>query len=302
MFRINAFITKQGQLLLQDKRYAMLQVVILAVLPYTVWLSVAITALVTLRKGWQKGAEVVGVAVLGHFSLSLFSFSITGAAFNTGLIYLPCFIAAWVLRATTSWRAVVGVFFLLTLGFALILHVWMPDFILVHFHYLQAIVQEMQGDSALTSIWGGSEAANQTVLANYFLGIREAGIMFSAALSLMLARSVQSQLFNPEGFKREMLTFRGDTISFFMLIGIALAAQQQNVLAINLLPVAVLYFLLAGLSLSYNILGMKKPLNSWILLLLPLVLMPFVMVPIYVLVGSLDSLFNLRTYLLRKAS
>jgi len=57
------------------------------------------------------------------------------------------------------------------------------------------------------------------------------------------------------------------------------------------------YFLLAGLSLGFSVLARKTLMGSLLLLVVPLVLLPFVMLPVYVIFGSLDSLFNFRLYL-----
>ena len=117
----------------------------------------------------------------------------------------------------------------------------------------------------------------------------------------MLARSVQAQLFCPGGFKREMLTFRGDKIELLLLVILFIAANQQNVFAMSLLPILIFYFMLAGLSLSFNVLAKQRPLRLMVLSIASILLLPFVMLPVYVIFGALDALFNLRSYLLSNA-
>ena len=94
-----------------------------------------------------------------------------------------------------------------------------------------------------------------------------------------------------------MLTFRGDKVALLLLVGAFIAANQHNTIAISLLPVLMFYFLLAGLSLSFNVLAKHRPVSSMVLLIASLLILPFIMLPVYVIFGSLDSLFNFRLYL-----
>ena len=135
------------------------------------------------------------------------------------------------------------------------------------------------------------------MLANYLLGVQAVGVMLSSILSLALARFVQSQVYYPGGFKQEIFNLRGDKVGLVLLLAMMFAANQGNVIAIDVLPALLFYFLLAGLSLGLNVLAMKKPLGSMVLLIAPPLLLPFVMLPAYVIIGSLDSLFNFRLYL-----
>ena len=302
MNRLSRFVHHQGKLLLENKRLAILHAVILALLPYTAWLSVSIVALVTLRKGWRNGGLLLAYAMLANFTLSLTSVPLVIALTNALLVFMPCYIGACVLRLTVSWRAVVGAFFIQVLCTMLILQVFMPEFIMAQFLYFQSVLREIQGDGTLFTLLNDNSNLNQMVLASYLLGLQAMGVIFSACISLLMARSVQSTLFYPGEFKREMLAFRGDKLGLLLLVMMFVASYQQNVIAMCLLPVLVFYFFLAGLSLSFNVLAKQRPLSSLVLLLVSLVLLPFVMIPVYVIFGSLDSLFNFRSYLLTDVS
>lgn len=67
---LSSLIRKQGQILLENERYAILHAVLLALLPYTAWLSIALIALMTLRKGWRKGGLLLVPALSAYFALS----------------------------------------------------------------------------------------------------------------------------------------------------------------------------------------------------------------------------------------
>ena len=294
---LSGFIRKQGQSLLENKRHAILHAMILALLPYTAWLSVAVVALVTLRKGWRDGALLLVLAMLAYLAVSLYSITSTMALLNVLLTFVPTYLAACALRLTTSWRAVAAVYFLQVTVIVLFLQWLMPEFIMAQFLFMQTALREIQGDSALLMLFNNKAGLNQMVIANYLLGLQAIAVVLSAALSLMLARSVQAQLFYPGEFRKEMLTFRGDKVALLLLVGAFIAANQHNTIAISLLPVLMFYFLLAGLSLSFNVLAKHRPVSSMVLLIASLLILPFIMLPVYVIFGSLDSLFNFRLYL-----
>lgn len=294
---LSGFIRKQGECLLKNKGHAMLHALTLALLPFTAWLSVAIISLVTLRKGWREGGWLLAIVTIITFSLSLVSTTAVIALINVLLTFVPCYLAACVLRLTASWRAVAGLFFLQVFVTILLLQVVMPDFIMAQYLYLQTVLREAQSENALLAFINDKTVVNQTIFASYLLGLQAVGVVLSAILSLMFARSVQSQLFYPGGFKRELLAFRGDKIGLLLLIVLLIAAFQHNALAMSLLPLFIFYFLLAGLSLSFNVLAKQRPRSTGVLLIATLFLVPFIMLPVYVIFGSLDSLFNFRLYL-----
>ena len=145
----------------------------------------------------------------------------------------------------------------------------------------------------ITDINGSS----QLILANYLFGLQLASLVLSAILPLTLARSVQSQLYYPGGYQQEMYSLRSNKIGLLILVLMLVSANQGKLIAMDILPLLVMYFLFAGLSLSFHALAGKKIRGALLILITPLVLVPFVMLPVYVILGSLDSLFNLRLYL-----
>ena len=300
MSRLSNYIQKQGTHLLTNKRYATLCAVLLAMAPFTAWLSLFVVALVVLRKGWREGTLFLMPVATAHFAFSLVSFTVSGAIINTLLTFLPCYLAACTLYLTTSWRAVASVFFLQVLLVVVLLQMFMPEFIMAQYLYVQAGIREAQPDGALLGLMNDTSSMKQIIFANYLLGIQAVTVVFSATLSLMLARSMQAQLYYPGGFKLEALAFRGNKIELFLLVAIFVAAMQYSVVAINILPILMFYSVLAGLSLCANTLASKKTRGVFFILVTPLVLLPFIAAPVYIIVGALDSLFNFRLYTTRK--
>lgn len=301
MSRLARVIHTQGNFLLENYWHAMLCAVVLALLPYTAWLASALIALVTLRKGWRNGGVILLAVMVAYLAFSVRGMTFSSAALNSVLTFMPCFIGACVLAITASWRMVAVVFLTLVALLALLVQMGWPDLILTQFLMFKSVVNDFQADSNLLQLVNQATGLRQLTLANYLFGTMIVGLFFSSLLSLMVARLVQSQLYYPDGFRREMYDFRADKIDFVFLSIVIIGAYSSQLLAINLLPMFVFYFLLAGLSLGLNLLLKRKPLGAFLLLFTPLLFVPYVMLPIYLLFGTLDSLFNFRLYLPNQA-
>lgn len=301
MTHVNGLLGKQGKKVLENNRYALLCAVCFAIFPYTTWLSLAMIALVTLKKGWHDGALLLMPVATAYFGVLLIQQPTVVAIINTGLTFLPVFLAACVLGWSVSWRAVAGLFALLAAITGIMVQTMVPDFVINQYQYLMAAIQQARPD-VLADVFKSATQLNSISLANYFFGFQLISVVVSALLPLALARSVQAKLYNPNGFRGELLALRGNKLGLFCLCLLFGMACQQQLIAMNLLPLFVFYFLLAGLSLCFNLLLEKKIRGRLLLLLVPLFILPLVMLPIYVMIGSLDSLFNLRVYLLSDAS
>lgn len=291
MTRLGDLLRKQGHFLLENDYYALLYIVICALIPFTAWLSAAIVALVTLRKGWLDGFRGLAFGISSLLILSLMSMPLFGAFVTTMMAFLPCYLAAVVLRATASWRITGGFIVLQALLGIILIHWLTPEFITAQYQYIQVILKQLEADSSVNSLLDNQ---NQVIFSNYLVGIQVVSVVVSTLVSLMLARSVQARIFYPGGYKQEMLNFRASGWGVALLILVAIGAYQYNPIALSCLPVLVLYYVCAGLSLSFNILAKGRGISTLLLLVIPLVLVPFVMLPVYVIFGVLDSLFNFR--------
>jgi len=297
---VNRFLSQQGKMLLENSRYAVFLAVLFACLPYTIWLSLAILSLVTLRKGWREGALLMMPVMTAYFAGALFSLPAMASVVNTLLTFMPGYLASCVLGITRSWRSVAGFFIMLAVFSALLLHWLMPEFIMLQYQFISAAINEIQ-PGALLKLTGHVSTFNEQIFANYLFGLQMLGIIFSSVLSVLIARSIQSQLYYPGGFRQEMQTFRASKLALSMLVLVAIAVKQDNLIAMNIIPSLAFYFLLAGLSLCADVLSKKKMRGVVLVLLIPIFFLPFIMIPVYVILGSLDSLINLRLYLPSRA-
>lgn len=295
MMRIGELILNQSKKALENKQYAILCAVMLSIMPFASWLSIALVTFVTLRKGAKHGFEVLFPAAIIHSVPLMMLVPVESALINTIIAYVPCFLAAVSLRKTTNWQTVSGVFFLLALAGFVLIQFLLPNLaveqfsqfkkMLAHYpEYQQIIESSMQDVSSID-------------VAQLFLGIQILGVVVSALISLLFARSVQARLFVPGGLKAELLEFRGGRLAFLILICVSLASYYEYAFAINLVPLTLSYFLLAGFNLVYFVLARKWRVKSVILMFLLIMLQPILMLFTYILFGLLDSLFNFRLYL-----
>lgn len=300
MLPIKGLFKKQAEHILSSQNKALLYAVILALLPYCTWLAMVVIALVTLRKGERQGGRILLAVMLVHGSALLSSLPMYAAVFNTIIVFGPVYLAAYTLRMTSSWHAVAAVLFLIVIMSAIVIQQMVPEWVLSQFTVLQSLIAASQPDQALTKWLSESSGVPVVILANYTLGIQLMTAVVSVWSTLMMARSLQAKLYNPGGFTQELLAFRGNRLSAVVMLLMGLAAWQWNVVAINVLPVLVLFYLMAGLSLCANFfLGKKSSKMMLVILILPLIFLPFVVLPLYIILGLLDSVFNIRLALYR---
>ncbi|MDP1604648.1 MAG: hypothetical protein Q8M03_15445 [Legionella sp.] len=300
MIRIGSFLHKQGQYLLQNQLYALVMTAALAAIPFAAWLSLSVVALVTLRKGGYDGFKVLvaglTVAIITASQSTVLPYTISSVVMTFSMGY----IAALMLRFSASWKIVTGFMLTMALLGMLLIACLLPDYIMEQFQVLLTLFRSIEQGEIVVRLLDSHSGANQELLANYLLGVKAFSIVLSALSSLMLARYIQSLLFNPGGFRAEILEFRASRIGVLLLVISAIGAYQGNLVAVSCLPILVVYLMAAGMSLLFNIMSRKQNLVTIFLLFVPLVIAPYVMLPVYVFFGSLDSLFNFRLRLLSK--
>ncbi len=295
MLRLTGLVKRQAELILSSRKNALLYAVVLALLPYCTWLAMMVVALITLRKGEQEGGRILGGVMLVHGLTVLTTVSPSVALFNTIILFAPTYLAACALRMTSSWQAVAAAMFLLTLASSVVIQTLIPEWVMSQYAVLQSILQASQPDHTLVKWLNDTSGVPNVVIANYSLGIQLMCAVISVWSTLLMARSLQAQLFYPGGFTHELLSFRGNRLSSVVMLLLLGAAWQWNVVAINVIPVLILFYLMAGLSLCASfVMGKKSSRMLLALLILPLLFMPFVMLPLYIVLGLLDSVFNIR--------
>lgn len=291
----NSLLCRFSAFLVENQWHAVICAVVLALLPYTFWLSSTLIALVTLRKGPRYSSVMLLAVLIASFIYAVYYLPVPLAAVNSLLMLMPCFVLATILRASVNWQWVATIALLMISAIVLWIQLYMPEVILEQYRLLQELIADLQ-----VGIIDVAELNKNSVRnANLLLGVQLAGFVVSAMSSLLLARTMQSNLYNPGGFLQEARHFRANKVALVILSTIFMFCYLGSEMALCLLPSCLLYFFSAGLSLVYYRFSSHKPWLILIVLIGPAIIAPVMVFPVYVVLAALDVLFDFRAYLSR---
>ena len=300
---MRSFLHKQGELLFKKQYYALFLIVAFAFLPLTGWLALTLVGLMTLRCGAREGlifmfAGIAASALASNMVSAQMTDVLPMLVISTVSVYaLSC-----LQRFFASW-AVTGMIALFTaLGAVVIIHTWIPEYISAQLRELITIFSQIPQADGLVDVLNSAVNTSDSFLPNYLLGVKVFAETMSVFSALITARFIQSLLFYPEGFKKELLAFRANKLIVLLMVICLTGVYANNGLAFSCLPILVSYLSIAGICLCVNLLAKRKGVLITLMLGLPLVFAPSVMLPVYVIFGSLDSLFNFRLRLPAKAA
>ena len=220
------------------------------------WISAAVLALVTLRKGAGAGAGLLAWALLPSGAL-LYAYGDSGPL----TLLVGTTLLAALLRATVNLPlavlASVPVGFLTGLGVAALGGEYLDQIVAVFGDFIGAMEQQL------------SQGAEQVVLARpdarQIAGMLGAGTAASSVLCLLLARYWQAALYHPGGFGQEFRAlFYPPVVAGLLALGaVALAgagAEYRTWAVICVLPLA-----LAGLALVHARAAARGQGKGWLI-------------------------------------
>ncbi len=260
-----------AQFIMRGRLQAMLVAVTAALLslflPPLNYLSGAVVALVTLRRGGLDGLTIViGAGLVMALFAAVSPISPMNAGVFAAVVWLPVWLLALVLRQVVSLPVTLMVAALIGLASVLLTYVLVGNPADVWRTTLGNVLREIplpqQSDTP---------AMMTTVIAQvapHMTGMLAAAIILSVLLSVLLARWWQSLLYNPGGFRRE---FHGLRLSrnFALLCTGVLAASllssgKLQELAANMMIVLVVVYLLHGLALVHGLVAAKGMRTAWL--------------------------------------
>jgi hypothetical protein len=257
--------------------------VLFGLLPLLWAISVAVVALVTLRRGWQDGLQTLLWALLPaalqwKLGDSSPAFTLVGV--------MP---AALLLRHSRSWQAVVVL--LLALGIAV---QWtLPWHGAALIKVLENAADTLLRDGVQLQLLIDGKLVNATPAQLVdawlqFYGTYQMVVMFGC---LAVARYWQAMLYNPGGFRQEFHQLRFDPwLMAVVLVLIALAVQDIAPVSDWLFMLCLLPFL-QGMAVVHYVVAARNAGTAWLVLAYLLMLL---LPPVFVLVGVIDSLVNVR--------
>ncbi|WP_129140565.1 hypothetical protein [Modicisalibacter coralii] len=259
-----------------------------ALVPWLFWLSAAIAALVTLRRGLAPALPVIIAAALptGWWWMR-------GDAIPLASLLLVTLMAV-VLRARMRWSETLIV---ATLVAAVMIQigVFLPPGgagpLLDTLRQSSPEVGRMLDDLAARGV------DTQRMAALLIGGVTGLIVTLASVACLALARSWQAGLYNPGGFRSEFHTLRLGSRELLMLLAIAVVGGLLTWPALAIMSWVPL--LVSGVALIHGLIGLKGMNGLWLVAFYALLLTTWPMILIVLLLGLIDTFADFRGRLAR---
>ncbi len=275
-----------AEFIMRGPKQAAIVAFVSTLIPMMFWLGAAAISLVTLRQGVQQGASILVWAIIPALGWWL------GVQDPGALIVLvtALFMAA-VLRATISWSATFLAGMLMGVVVGISSPLLMPELIDTLMTMADPVFKDLAKDAQLDYDDSVADSFRALMIASF------ATSFFGMALgSLCLARSWQSALFNPGGWRQEFHSLRLNpkmVLGFFVLFWLAPVLGLDAILVTMVVAIPVI---LCGLGLVHGVIGKKNLGGQWLIgfYFLVVMLFPTVLV-VLVLMALLDSVIDIRS-------
>ncbi len=282
-----------AEYVMRGRRQAIIIALLFTFIPLMGWVSDAIVALVTLRKGPKEGAIVliwvilpsIVVALLGYPELWIYDI-IGGSVAVYGL--------ALVLRRTGSWAFVLQISMLLGVAAVAVVHMFDPD---IFEQSVKEITSVYNDYKTYFHLDVEPEVVDQTALlfAKFAVGTQVALMLIVDWFNIFIARWEQSALYNPQGLSSELQNLRLGLIPIVLLVLVLIAALSGVAVAVDAMPIVVLPFIMAGLSLVHDLVTVRKLSKRWLLVFYSLLILFFIyMAGLLVIAVVADHWLNFR--------
>lgn len=229
-----------------------------ALLPFLSWLALVIVALITLRKGWRQGLMVLLWACLPSIAMAIAGWheAIPQLIYFAGSALIVWVMANLVWR--TSWSTMLQIMMGVGLVAVVVLYRWYPAMVVQLQDYMNNALAElnlsMPDQQMLISAW--SQSAVRLMVAS---------MTAFSCLWVVCGRWWQAALFNPGRLQKELHHIRMNRwVSLAVVVLIAVLAVVSKPWLMNVLPVILVPFSIAGLSLVHSFVVAKKLNVLWL--------------------------------------
>lgn len=257
-------------------------------LPLAIFSAAAI-GLVQLRKGWSEVAYIGLVAGVLIVAASLFLPARAGFPFPLVFaLWVVVFVGTAVLRASQS-----QVIALIAVGgfcalFVIAMHLIVGDVVTWWSDWFKVVITNVDG-----ATFDSFEEEGVLRIFNGFVAM-VAGL--AGMMTVLLARWMQSFLYNPEGYKTEFVSLMLPKMMLPVVVAILFVAGMiKDELMADLFIVGVVVYFFQGLATLHG-LGTKKRWNkSWFAVpYLALMFVPQILIPGFAAFGALDTTMDFR--------
>lgn len=261
---------------------------------FTILVSGASVALVTLVQGYRHGMLVMLVALVGSglFAALLFSQPLIALYFLLA-VWLPVWLVAMVLRETVSLSLSLLLVAGMSLLVLLVMYLVFPGFEEYWRQSLNILVAEIAKQSS--DIPMAELKRMEAVAIRLIPGLIACTLLFATTLSLMLARWWQAVNFNPGGFATEYRSLRlGKTAAMAAMLIMAVTLWLQTDLMFAMSLVVFTLYVLQGSAVMHGVAAARKVNQLWMYLVYVAILfIPQVLVAL-VLIGLADTWIDFR--------
>lgn len=278
---------------MRGRKQAILMIVLFNLVPFLGWLSDVTVALVTLRKGAKEGFLVLIWAILPSVVFAVIGYS-QFWFYNVIGGSLMVYLFAIMLRNANSWATVLCYATLFGIVGVIAVHIYNPDIAAVWAKQLTSYMQWLKGQWGTALDFKRMENAAH-LFAKFGTGLQIVFILVSDLISLLVARWGQSLLYNPNALQPELLNIRLGYVAISTLVLLVFASISGIAVAIDSMPVVLMLFSLAGLSLLHGAIALIKASKAWLFGFYGLwvLLFPYLTV-LLVLVALMDCKWDFR--------
>jgi hypothetical protein len=270
---------------MRGPRQAAIVAFVCTLIPMMFWLAAAIIGLVTLRGGLRQGAAVLVWAIIPALGWWL-GLQDPGAV----VVLLSTLVMAEVLRATVSWQLAFVVGALISVLVGILVPMMMPELIDTLVAMADQVFRDLAADAKLEYDDTVKASFRSMMIASF------AASFYGMALgSLCLARSWQSKLYNPGGWKQEFHQLRLTPKTMLGFMAAMLVSPYIGVDATLLLLIVMLPITICGLALVHGVIGKKNLGGQWLFgfYVLVVILFPTVLMVVSMF-AIVDSVFDFR--------
>jgi len=289
--------------LLKEPKYAWAATIPFSCFDAMSWIPLLILMVLILRQGVKSTWNLMCANFVVHGLAMYYKEPSMYSWITASMDYIPGFLSAYILMYFRSWLWVAYSMVVFSGLAGLGIDLVFPDYAISQIQQLISAAKSMSLPvpvSRLTQVLTG----HQDFSTHMLLGLQMLSAVFNAIVNLMMARSLQAQMFNPTGFEQEMLSLRGSRGLLSMtLVGIFLIFVLNCLSPLYILPTLLFYFFGVGMSIGVSIIIKQRIFEKFkqnrsqvatIGLGLASFVIPYVFVPTFVVMGALDSVMNFR--------
>jgi len=280
---------------MQAAIFVIVSTLISLLLPPLIVFSNAAIALITLRKGWQQGIVFTLLATATLVFISMIVKQNAGSGVIAGLVnWFPMVLLASTLAMTQSWNKTLLLILALSAVGILLFHLVNPDaqaFWKPMLEQMKPMLQNMQTSQNVGKL---DETINNA--ASWMTGTFAAALAIINIISLIIARSWQSRLYNPGGFGEEFRQIRiGKQASIALIVAIVVALLSANQVIVELIMAGLAVFMFQGLSLAHAMVKQRGMNGRWLIgLYILMFLLPVQMIVLLATFGIIDNFADFR--------